>query len=295
METKEVTTKDQNPIKALFSRPEVKMKIAEMLGKRETAFTTSVLSVVMNNDYLKKARPDSVYMSAMMAATLDLPINPNLGFAYLIPYNDRELGQVCQFQMGYKGFIQLGLRTGQFKTISATEIYEGQLIAENPLTGFVFDFSKKTSDKIIGYASYFSLINGFEKTFYMPKEKAEAHGAKYSKTYTNPKSRWKLDFDGMALKTVLKLLLSKYAPLSVEMQKAILADQGIIKDTETMDVDYVDEGNAKDAEVSLEDLQELFALKRDVMDAKGITEAERIVNGNEVNSFKKLNEKLKKL
>jgi recombination protein RecT len=221
--------------KQFFQRDDVKSKFNELLGSRTNQFMTSLLSIVNNNSYLRNASPDSIYTSAMMAAALDLPINPNLGFAYIIPY-----GQQAQFQIGYKGLIQLALRSGQFKTISVTPVYEGQLIENNPLTGFKFDFNVKVSDKVIGYASYFSLINGYEKTMYMSVQEVEAHGKKYSKTFSN--GVWKNDFNAMAQKTCLKLLLSKYAPLSIEMQKAVMADQAVIKNVEDMEVEYVDNG-----------------------------------------------------
>ena len=222
-------------IKGFFHRDDVKSKFNELMGNRSAQFITSVLSVVNNNSYLKNASPESVFSSALMAATLDLPVNPNLGFAYIIPY-----GQQAQFQVGYKGLIQLALRSGQFKTISVTPVYEGQIKQQNPLTGFEFDWSNKQSDKVVGYASYFSLINGFEKTMYMTVDEIQAHGKRFSKTYGN--GVWKTDFDAMAQKTCLKLLLSKYAPLSIEMQKAVIADQSIIRDVENMDVEYIDAG-----------------------------------------------------
>lgn len=281
MET-QLANKQQNPIKVFFEREGVKSKFEELMGKRSTGFITSLLSVVSNNAYLKNASPESVYMAAMMAATLDLPINPNLGFAYIIPY-----GEQAQFQMGYKGFIQLALRSGQFKTISACPIYEGQLIEENPLTGYVFDFKKKTAETIIGYAAYFSLINGFEKSDFWTVDEIKAHGKKFSKTFSSKAGVWEKDFDAMAMKTVLKLLLSKYAPLSVEMQKAVIADQSIINDSETLDVTYVDEGNDKN-EISIDDLRELLEIKRDALSVDELKEASRIVNTNDKNSFKKL-------
>ena len=235
---------------SLLQREDVKKKFSEILGAKSAGFITSVLSAVNSNHLLKKAVPESVYMSAMMAAALDLPVNPNLGFAYIIPYNNKQKDEngndtwvtSAQFQMGYRGFIQLAQRTGQYKTISAAPVYEGQLISEDPLKGFEFDWKAKSSDKIIGYAGYFSLINGFEKTLYMTTKELQKHGAKYSKTYSQTSSKWKTDFDSMALKTVIKLLLSKFAPLSVDspMAKAIVADQAIIKDVETMDVEYTD-------------------------------------------------------
>jgi recombination protein RecT len=228
------TTNTQITTKNFFQREDVKAKFTELLGQRSIQFITSLMSIVNNNTYLKNAEPQSVYMAAMMAAALDLPINPSLGFAYIVPY-----GKQAQFQLGYKGLIQLALRSGQFKTISACPVYDGQLISSNPLTGFEFDFTIK-SEKIIGYASYFSLLNGFEKTTFTTIEEIEKHGKRFSKTFSN--GSWKTDFDAMALKTVIKMLLSKYAPLSIEMQKAVIADQGVIKDVDTMDISYVDNG-----------------------------------------------------
>lgn len=227
--------------KSLFSDEKVKAKFQELLGTKATGFMTSVLQAVSTNDLLKKADPHSVYHAAAVAATLDLPINNNLGFAYIVPYNDRKQNKcVAQFQMGYKGFIQLAQRSGQFKTISATPIYKGQLISEDPLKGFEFDFTKKESEEIIGYAAYFSLLNGFEKTLYMTKAELEKHGLQFSQTFRKGFGLWKDNFDSMAQKTVIKLLLSKYAPLSIEMQRAVVTDQAVINNDSGEDVTYVD-------------------------------------------------------
>jgi len=229
----------------LLQQDNVKQKFKELLGAKANGFITSVLSAVNSNALLKKATPESVYMAAMMAAALDLPVNSNLGFAYIIPYNSKvgdTWVQVAQFQLGYRGFIQLAQRSGQYKTISASPVYEGQLTSQDPLKGFEFDWSAKTSDKLIGYAAYFSLINGFEKSLYMSVEELQAHGKRYSKTYEQTSSKWKSDFEAMAKKTVIKRLISTYGPLSVDtqMQKAVIADQAVIKDSETMDVEYTD-------------------------------------------------------
>src|SRR5574343_1411500 len=229
------TETNQLTVKNIFAKDEVKQKMSEILGNRSTQFITSVLQIVSNNDQLKNAEPLSVYNVAMVAATLDLPLNNNLGFAYIVPY-----GNKAQFQMGYKGFIQLAQRSGQFKTISATPIYEGQIISENPLKGYVFDFTTKSSEKIIGYAAYFELLNGFEKTIYKSISEIEKHAKKYSQTYRNGFGIWKDDFNSMALKTVLKEILSKYAPLSIEMQKAVVSDNSIVKNAEALDVEHID-------------------------------------------------------
>lgn len=240
--SQQVSAPAKNPVKALFDRPEVQQKFKELLGKRAASFCTSVLQIVASNDLLKNADPNSIYQSAAVAATLDLPLNNNLGFAYIVPYktkqSDGTYKTVAQFQMGYKGFIQLAQRSGQFKSIYAAPIYEGQLIKEDPLEGFEFDFTKKTSERIIGYASKFKLLNGFEAVWYMTVEQVKAHGMKYSKTFKN--GLWQTDFDGMAQKTVMKLLLSKFAPLSIEMQKAVITDQALINNADTVDVTYVD-------------------------------------------------------
>lgn len=276
METKLITTK------GLFAQDNIKKKFEELMGKKAQGFITSVLQIVNSNDLLKNADPMSVYNAAAVAATLDLPINNNLGFAYIVPYSQSfkddkgnwQKKTVAQFQMGYKGFIQLAQRSGQFKTISAAPIYEGQLVEENPLTGFVFDFTKKTSDIIIGYASYFSLINGFEKTFYVTADQVKAHGKKYSQTYKNDKGIWKDDFDAMALKTVLKLLLSKFAPLSIEMQKAVILDQAIINDHATEDVTYIDNEPAEidPVENRITLMIETASTKADLLErVKGVT------------------------
>ena len=248
--TTSVAVAQQQPMtaKALFAKDEVKKKFEEMLGKRSTSFITSVLQIVASNQLLAKADPSSIYQAAAMAATLDLPLNNSLGFAYIVPYNQKykdangqwQTKQVAQFQLGYKGYIQLAQRSGQFKTLASCPIYEGQIVEQNPLTGYVFDFTKPSNTKVVGYAAFFELINGFQKMMYMTIEEMKSHGAKYSKTYNNDKGLWNTDFDAMANKTVLKLLLSKFAPLSVDMQKAVITDQATVTNHETVEVEYVD-------------------------------------------------------
>jgi recombination protein RecT len=270
-----IQKQDENKLtaKALFNKDEVKAKFQELLGKRASSFMTSVLQIVASNPLLSKADPNSVYHSAAVAATLDLPLNNNLGFAYIVPYNQKQpdgtYKQVAQFQLGYKGFIQLAQRSGQFQTIAATPIFEGQLIEQNPLTGFIFDFKVKTSEKIIGYAAYFRLLNGFEKTLYMTVEQAKAHGTKYSQTFKKGYGLWKDDFDAMAIKTVLKAILARFAPLSVDMQKAVIVDQALINDSETTDVTYLDND-----ETVLDKEKERIALM--IGDAKTVEDLESI-------------------
>lgn len=277
-----VAVKPQSQIlKEKLNNDIVKQKFIEVLGKKANGFIASIIHISTQNELLAKADSNSIIQSAMIAATLDLPLNANLGFAYIIPYNVKTKGKhgqpdtyktVAQFQMGYKGFIQLAQRSGQFKTISSAPIYEGQLIDENPLEGFKFDFKQRKSDKVIGYAAHFELLNGFSKTLYMTKADMDKHGAKYSKTFSQAYGLWKTDYDGMANKTVLKLLLSKFAPLSIEMQTAQLTDQAIINDAETMDVTYTDNDDDASANVEAEIADKGNSKKIDIEEAEVVKE-----------------------
>ena len=235
-----------NQVRDLMNSDAVKSKFAEMLGAKSAGFLVSVMNCVNSNDLLKNAEPNSILFAAATAASLDLPVNQNLGFAYIIPYNQKQSDgnyiQVAQFQLGYKGFIQLSQRSGQFQTINATDVKEGEIKHFNRLTGEI-DFEWKdnrTELKTIGYVAYFKLINGFEKSLYMTVDELKAHGAKFSKTFKQQYGLWNTDFDAMASKTVTKLLLAKFAPLSVDMQKAVTTDQAIVKDWDSQEVEYVD-------------------------------------------------------
>lgn len=272
----------QVSVKQFFEQDTIKKKFNELLGKRSSSFITSVLQITASNDLLKNADPITVYQAAAVSATLDLPLNNNLGFAYIVPFRNTKLNKTeAQFQLGYRGYIQLAMRSGQFKTISVSPIYEGQLVEENPLTGFEFDFKKKTSDKIIGYAAYFKLINGFEKTLYSSIEEVTAHAKKYSQTFKKGFGLWKDDFNAMACKTVLKMLLSKYAPLSVEMQTAVTSDSAVIR--EDGKVDYVDNSNEFATYEDVADEKETDRLKLFIQEAKTLVqlqEAEPFIDGD---------------
>lgn len=215
-------------VKALLADINIKKQFEDMLGKHAASFISSIISVTNGNKQLKSIsdnNPMSIISAGAIAATLNLPVDPNLGFAYIIPYGDK-----ATFQMGYKGFIQLAMRTGQYKTINASEVYEGEIRSVNRFTGEI-EFGDKTSDTVVGYMSYFKLINGFEKYLYMTKEEVEKHAKAFSKSFNHKDGRWQLDFHAMAIKTVLKRLLSKYGILSVEMQgmgTALSADQSVV-------------------------------------------------------------------
>lgn len=253
--TKTTTTPSTiDVLRGFFSTDRARNNLKEMLGQKAQGFATSVLSCVTNNRLLQNAEPRTIYSSAMVAASLDLPINPNLGFAAIVPY-----GKQAQFQIMSKGFVQLAIRSGQYAKITNAIVHKGELVKYDPFKDeYVFDASKRESDEIIGYMAYFRTVGGFEKYFYMTKDEALAHGKKYSKSFAN--GTWATDPDAMCLKTVIKLLLSKYGILSVDMQRAIRFDQGFVSsDLSKMDdlaqideaeVEYLD--NAEEANVEEE-------------------------------------------
>jgi len=212
-------------IKQLMKSESVKKRFEDVLGSKAPQFMTSVINLVNSDTNLAKVDQMSVIGSAMVAASLDLPVDKNLGYSWIIPY-----GNKAQFQLGYKGYIQLALRTGQYKHINVIEVYEGELQQWNRLTEeFEIDFDKKKSDAVVGYAAYFELVNGFKKTVYWTKEEVEKHRKRFSKSDFG----WKRDWDAMAKKTVLKNMLSKWGILSVEMQKAFAEDN---EDREIKDI-----------------------------------------------------------
>lgn len=235
-----------NTVKGLMENPSIKKRFEGVLKEKAPQYMSSIVNLVNSDTNLQKCDAMSVIASCMVAATMDLPVDKNLGYAWVVPYGSR-----AQFQMGYKGYIQLALRTGQYKAINVVEIREGELVSWNPLTEEIeVDFSKRESDAVIGYAGYFKLINGFEKTVFWTKEEVNNHANKFSKTINSKNSVWKSNFDAMAKKTVLRNLLSKWGILSIEMQKAYISDEGLIN-KEFMD-------DVENLKANIEDIQEEY-------------------------------------
>ena len=246
-----VAQKEAKTVKGMLETPAFKKKFEEMLGKKAAGFISSIIAVTNSSNYLMKADPATVIGAAAQAAMLDLPINQSLGFAYIVPYKG-----AAQFQLGYKGYIQLAQRSGQYVDIGAKTVYEGELEYENRLLD-KFRFGERTSDKVIGYLAYFRLTNGFEKMLYMTIDEAQAHAKKYSQNYKGGTDEWGLaDFNVMAEKTVLKRLLSKYGPLSIEsiqMSQALANDGGVISMNNDGDFDVNFSGETIDAETEIEE------------------------------------------
>lgn len=216
---------------AMLSNPSAVKRFEQILGspKRAAAFISAVLSVANGNELLRNAEPKSILNSAVVAATLNLQVNPSLGEAAIVPfYNSKTRSYEAQFQIMTRGLVQLCKRSGQFKTLRNEIVYEGELVRCNRFTGeYVFDETCRSSDNVIGYMAYYKLINGDEDTVYMTVDEVKRHAAKYSQTYKKGYGIWKDNFDSMALKTTLKRLL-KNAPKSVEMEQAMVFDQATV-------------------------------------------------------------------
>jgi len=246
-------------LKVALSSESVAKRFSDMLGKRAPGFITSITNVVSNNDLLKKADVNSIILAAATAAALDLPINPNLGYAAIIPFKDNKTGSctaTCQIMRS--GWVELAQRSGQVVRLANEIVYEGELVSHNRFTDeYVFDETKRKSDKIIGYLAYAKLSNGFEKYVFWDVEKCKQHGLRFSQTFKRGYGLWKDDFNSMALKSVLKHLITKYLPKSLEMQMAIERDQAALSgDMDNPQVHYVDNGGEMPVETEPQDFQE---------------------------------------
>ncbi len=255
-------------LKGVMNAPSVMEQFQNALSKNAPAFIASVIDLYNTDSKLQLCEPKAVVMEALKAAVLKLPINKALGYAFIIPFNNSKKDdrgnwiKVMEptFQMGYKGYIQLAMRTGQYRTLNADIVYDGELRKVNKLTGEIAFDGDKASDKVVGYFCYFELLNGFSKTLYMTVEQMAAHAKRYSKglkAETTIESLlnlanlpvaadsktvgWMGNFHGMSLKTVIRILLSKYGYLSIEMQQAFADDS----DDDTHDDHSHEQGNSQ--------------------------------------------------
>lgn len=211
--------------------------LADVLGEKKGEFVSNLTALVSNDRNLQQCEPQTLMYAALTATALNLPLDKNLGMAYVIPFKNGKAGNTeAQFQMGWKGLVTLAQRSGVVRTLNADVVYEGELKSFSKLTGDVDITGEKKSDKVVGYFAYVKLINGFEKTVYMTVEDAEKHGKRYSQTYrsnnayTRNSSKWTTDFDAMALKTCVKQLINKWVPKDTQMQMAVAADQSVQRD-----------------------------------------------------------------
>ena len=214
---------DSPTLQQLLNSQGIKRRFEELLDNAAPSFISSILTIFNSNPKLRECNPNSILTAAGVAAALKLPINPGLGFAHIVPYK----GQAT-FQIGAKGFVQLAMRSGLYRTLNSGAVREGQIADIDFVTGEIIR-GEKISDKIVGYLAYMELVNGFKKSLYMTVEELQAHAEKYSMSYAydvrsgRRSSVWSTNFDAMAKKTVLKKLLSNFGIISIDQQSAALA------------------------------------------------------------------------
>lgn len=227
---------------AYLTQDAVKDQINKVIGgKNGTRFITAIISAVNNNEQLQQCTNQSILSAALLGESLNLSPSPMLGYYYLVPFNDKNKGKVAQFQIGYKGLIQLAIRSGQYKKINVMAIKEGELEYFDPLNEeikvnlMVDNWNAREQAKTIGYYATFELVNGFKKSIYWSREQMEAHAEQYSQGYRAKKGYtfWEKDFDAMAYKTMLRQLLSKWGIMSTELMSAIDSDEAIINEDGT--------------------------------------------------------------
>lgn len=206
--------------------------------ERAKRFTASIVSAVSTNPDLQECDASTIVTAALLGESLNLPPSPQLGRYYLVPFNDNNRGyKVAQFQLGYKGYIELALRSGYYKKLNVVGIKEGELVRFDPLNeeievNLIEDEDVRESAPTIGYYAMFEYVNGFRKAMYWSKSKMERHANKYSPGYRARKGYtfWEKDFDGMAYKTMLRQLISKWGVMSIEMQTAYAKDMAVLDD-----------------------------------------------------------------
>ena len=244
----------------------VKNKINQMIaGKDGAKFITSIVSLVSNNPAIAECEHSTILASALLGESLKLSPSPQLGHYYIVPFKDNDKSGnlkriVATFQLGYKGYIQLAMRSGNYKDLDVIEIRDGEYLGKDKFTGkpkieFIEDDDERENLPVVGYYAYFELLNGFKKSMYWSKAKMEAHAEKYSQAYRYDLKKgcsysyWSKDFDGMAFKTMLRQLISKWGIMSVEFQTAMSNDMAMID--ENGQPQYVDnQEDVIEAEVS---------------------------------------------
>lgn len=264
--TNEIQVQPKQGIASFLTSDKAKENIVNVVGKKDAQrFISSVVSAVQTNPQLAECTNQSILSAALLGQSLNLPQSPQIGMFYFVPYEDKKKGiKEAQFQISYKGMVQLAMRSGQYKKIHVTPIKQGELISYDPIEDeYVFkpetDPSKREELPTIGYYAYFDLVNGLRKALYWSKEQMEAHAKRYSASYRNnwSSSIWKTDFDKMAMKTMLRQLIGRFGTMSVEMQTAYTADQAVLD--ENLNPSYVD--NVPD------ELEKAIDVMADVVDA----------------------------
>lgn len=248
-------SQQKTSLTAYLSNDAVKNQINSIVGgKNGTRFISSIISAVNANASLQECTNASILSAALLGESLNLSPSPQLGQYYMVPFKNNNAGvKVAQFQLGYKGYIQLALRTGRYRKLNVLAIKEGELISFNPLeeeieVKLIADEVEREKAETMGYYAMFEYTDGFKKALYWSKEKMKAHAMKYSQGYAADVKKgtkwtfWSKDFDGMAYKTMLRQIISKWGSMSIDMQTALDSDMAVINEDGTKDYVEIDEG-----------------------------------------------------
>lgn len=277
----DLQTVEKQSFGAYMRQDTVKNYVNNMLNnsKESVKFIASIVSAVNNNPQLAECANGTIVSAALLGHSLNLSPSASLGQYYLVPFKDRKKGcMVAQFQLGYKGFIQLAIRSGQYKNINVIAVKEGELISYNPFNDEVelkpiTDYNERKKAKTIGYYAFFELVNGFRKSMYWSREQMEEHAKKYSAGYQSDikngtrNTFWTKDFDSMAYKTLLRQLISKWGIMSIEMEKGYTGDQAVINADGSSD--YVDNATRYPQVVEKEDDEEEEAAEEELPKVEG--------------------------
>lgn len=267
----EVSQKQKLTFSAFITSTGMKNKINQIIGDENTGkrFISSIISAVSNNSALAECDNASIVSGALLGEALKLSPSPQLGRFYLVPFKDKNKGMVAEFILGYKGYLELAQRSGQYKDINVIEIREGEYKGRNrengnPMFEFVENDDERENLEIIGYMASFTLINGFTKTIYMTHKQMENHALQYSSGYRADKKNktsytfWSKDFTSMAFKTLLRQLISRWGIMSIDMQKAYESDMAVINDDGSKTyVDNTDEATYEIIEETKEEVKNL--------------------------------------
>lgn len=275
-----IQAQQKQGISTFLSSPKIKENIINVIGEKSMpTFITSIVSAVSTNPALAECTNASIYSAALLGESLKLTPSPQMGQYYLVPYQDRKTGVTsAQFQLGAKGYKQLAIRSGQYRRIVVSSVKEGELKYFNPITEEIefepiMDIQTRVNAKVIGYYAMFELMNGFKKEIYWSKEKMQKHAETYSSGYRNDLRKrtaytfWSKDFDGMAEKTMIRQLISKWGIMSIDMQKAFESDMAVL-DTDgskTYVDNQVDIAEEVQAEISENANTEDFEIVEDVV------------------------------
>lgn len=285
MASTQITNKPQNKVgfATFCANPAVRQNISNVVGEKHTSrFVASVVSAVQTNKALAECTNSSIFSAALLGESLKLSPSPQLGQFYMVPYKDRKTGVAeAQFQLGAKGYKQLAIRSGQYRKIVTSVVKEGELKSFNPITEeYVFepvtDVSIREKLPVVGYYASFTLVNGFQKEIYWSKEKMVEHAKRYSQGYRSDCQKgtsytfWSKDFDGMAEKTMIRQLISKWGIMSIDLQKAYESDMGVLN--ESGEVRYVDNQRDDPTEVAASEIAEKANHEELVVDAEEVIE-----------------------